>query len=81
MDRENLALREGERWRPPIFTPVLTRRDRGLAAVRRFFDLQAGTLWTDLRPALSRAAGTVVDVGCGAQPYRRLLPAARRHKA
>jgi SAM-dependent methyltransferase len=37
-------------------------------------DLQAASLWRDLRPALSRVSGTLVDVGCGAQPYRALLP-------
>jgi SAM-dependent methyltransferase len=78
-NKENLALRQGERWRPPIFEPVATPRARLMAAVRRFFDLQAGTLWTDLKPALSAASGTVVDVGCGAQPYRGLLSADTRY--
>ena len=77
--RENLALRQGERWRPPAFVPVVTRLDRIMASVRRFFDLQAGSLWRDLSPVLSRAEGTVVDVGCGAQPYRGLLPAGTRY--
>ena len=77
--RENLALRQGERWRPPVFVPVVTRRDRIAAAARRFFDLQAGSLWQDLSPVLARAEGTVVDVGCGAQPYRGLLPTQTRY--
>lgn len=38
-------------------------------------DPQAGSIWRDLHAPLSQARGTVVDVGCGAQPYRRLLPA------
>lgn len=71
---ENLAFREGERWRPPIFVPLDSRRARLMAVVRRFFDLQAGSLWLHLAPVLSRATGTVADVGCGAQPYRGLLP-------
>jgi SAM-dependent methyltransferase len=70
--RENLALRTSERWQPPPFTPG--RRGRVIAWMRRFFDLQAGSLWRDLQPALVGATGTVVDVGCGAQPYRGLLP-------
>jgi SAM-dependent methyltransferase len=77
--RENLALREGERWRPPVFVPVVSRRDRIMAAMRRFFDLQAGSLWRDLSPVLSEARGTIVDVGCGAQPYRGLLPEGTRY--
>jgi SAM-dependent methyltransferase len=74
-ERENLALRTGERWRPPIFTPVQSRRDRLMAAIRRFFDVQAGSLWIELSEVLPEVAGTLVDVGCGAQPYRRLLRA------
>lgn len=72
---ENLTLRADERWRPPVFVPLNTRRARATAVVRRFFDLQAGSLWLHLAPVLSRARGTVADVGCGAQPYRGLLPA------
>lgn len=71
--KENLALRTEERWRPPTFKPVVGWRARFGAAVRRFFDLQAGSLWRDLGPVLTRARGTLVDVGCGAQPYRGLL--------
>jgi SAM-dependent methyltransferase len=76
---ENLALRIGERWRPPIFVPLDSRRARLMAVVRRFFDLQAGSLWLQLSPVLSRVAGTVTDVGCGAQPYRGLLPENTRY--
>jgi SAM-dependent methyltransferase len=43
--------------------------------VRRFFDLQAGSIWNDVAAELGDARGKVVDVGCGAQPYRALFPA------
>ena len=79
MTPENLALRTGERWKPPIFVPLDTRRARLLAVVRRFFDLQAGSLWLHLAPVLSQATGTIADVGCGAQPYRRLLQDGTRY--
>ncbi|MBV9358216.1 MAG: class I SAM-dependent methyltransferase [Chloroflexi bacterium] len=72
--RENLALRTTERWRPPSFAPDTDRRGRVKAAVRRLVDLQAGSLWRDLSEPLSQARGTLLDVGCGAQPYRRLIP-------
>jgi SAM-dependent methyltransferase len=36
-------------------------------------DLQAASIWRDLREELPAVRGTVVDVGCGAQPYRGLL--------
>ena len=43
------------------------------AGVRRFFDLQAGSIWRDLERVLPAVRGTVLDIGCGAQPYRSLL--------
>lgn len=68
----------GESWRPPLHAPVKGGLSRVLAAMRRFLDLQAGSIWRDLRQELGAARGTVLDVGCGAQPYRALLgPAAR----
>jgi SAM-dependent methyltransferase len=42
--------------------------------LRRWFDLQAASIWMDLKVILAQARGRVLDVGCGAQPYRRLLP-------
>jgi SAM-dependent methyltransferase len=72
--RRNLANVETELFLPPVFVKGSTRRQRFSAAVRRYFDLQAGSIWNDLKGELSTAAGTVLDVGCGAQPYRLLLP-------
>jgi SAM-dependent methyltransferase len=45
------------------------------ARARRLLDLQARTIWRDLATVLVDARGRVIDVGCGAQPYRGLLPA------
>ena len=73
-DRENLLQRRAERWQPPAYLPPVTRSARAQAAVRRFFDLQAGTVWRDLAPRLAQVSGTILDVGCGAQPYRGLMP-------
>ncbi len=56
-----------ESWKPLACADV--------TPLRRFFDLQAGTIWSDLAAELRTCAGlTVLDVGCGAQPYRPLLP-------
>ena len=41
--------------------------------VRRFLDLQAGSIWNDLATLLPRQRGVILDVGCGAQPYRSLM--------
>jgi SAM-dependent methyltransferase len=64
--RTDQALRtSGEHWKPIACT--------NLSPVRRFFDLQAGSIWRDLAAVLPTVEGCLVDVGCGAQPYRRLL--------
>jgi SAM-dependent methyltransferase len=66
LERRNQVTRDGgERWRP---VPCVD-----LSPLRRFFDLQAGSIWTDLSTLLPASSGTLVDVGCGAQPYRRLV--------
>jgi ubiquinone/menaquinone biosynthesis C-methylase UbiE len=71
--------RAGERWRPPLFSPPTTALARLSASVRRFLDLQAGSIWRDLKAELARPHGSVLDVGCGAQPYRRLVNPADRY--
>lgn len=73
--RDNLAERRQEAWRPPALEPAKsTPVGQVAAATRRFFDLQAGSIWTDLAGHLKKVRGKLVDVGCGAQPYRSLLP-------
>jgi SAM-dependent methyltransferase len=74
VDRQNLAQRQRDRWRPPALEPGRTTAGRLAAAVRRFFDLQAGSVWNDIAATVGAVRGKVVDVGCGAQPYRALLP-------
>lgn len=75
--RTNMAEARSERWRPPLFAPAASKLSRLKAAARRFFDLQAGSAWRDLREILPALHGVVLDVGCGAQPFRPLL----RHPA
>ena len=71
--------RTAERWRPPLFSTPTTRLSRFTASLRRFLDLQAGSIWRDLAAELSQPHGTVLDVGCGAQPYRRLVNSGDRY--
>jgi SAM-dependent methyltransferase len=73
-DRQDMTKRAAETWRPANFKPPTTRQAVAAAAVRRFFDLQAGSAWNDLRDELATVEGTIVDVGCGAQPFRGLVP-------
>jgi len=60
------------------FQPIPVRLDSTVRstiafAVRRFADLQLGTIWTFLKPRLSRLRGNLLDVGCGEMPYRTCL--------
>ncbi len=71
--RDNLVERQHETWRPPPFQPPVTLKAKVIAFLRRLFDLQASSIWNDLKVLLSQCRGTVLDVGCGAQPYRMLL--------
>jgi SAM-dependent methyltransferase len=72
--RRNLAARAAEDFRPPVFKPNTTPINRLENWARRFLDLQAGSAWNDLRVELQAAKGRLVDIGCGAQIYRPLLP-------
>jgi SAM-dependent methyltransferase len=75
--RNNMVDATSETWRPQLFAATNTRLSLFLAAVRRFFDIQAGSAWRDLSAVLPSLKGTVLDVGCGAQPFRSLVnPAA-----
>jgi SAM-dependent methyltransferase len=73
LNRLNVAEKSAEHWRPPLFAPPSGALSRVAAALRRFFDLQAGSIWRDLEQLLPTVAGSVLDVGCGAQPYRQLF--------
>ncbi len=73
LGRTNLLERGAERWCPPRFTPVVGRWSSFMAALRRQIDLQGASIWNDLAQLLPGCRGTVLDAGCGAQPYRPLL--------
>jgi SAM-dependent methyltransferase len=73
--RRNQVTREHETWQPPPLLPGEGPIGRLAASARRFLDVQAGSVWNDLRGALGAARGVVLDIGCGAQPLRSLLPA------
>jgi len=71
--RRNMVNRQGESWRPPLFSSSTSLSSRLVSALRRMFDLQTSSIWRDLSAELPYTRGTVVDVGCGGQPYRRLF--------
>ncbi len=66
--------RPREAWRPLPHFPPDTRAHAVLFHLRRFFDLEVGTIYRDLEDAFRDAAGTVLEIGCGLMPYRHLLP-------
>jgi SAM-dependent methyltransferase len=72
--RRNLIECAEEDFRPPVFKPNLSARNRLENRLRRFLDLQAGTVWRAMRVELGQARGTLLDIGCGAQIYRDLAP-------
>ena len=72
--RRNQLDRATESWRPPLFRPERTRADRWLATVRRFVDLQAGSIWRDLHGLmLPERAESFSTSAVRAQPYRSLV--------
>jgi SAM-dependent methyltransferase len=73
--RRNLTERAAEDFKPPVFKPNLSARNRMENWLRRFLDLQAGSAWRDLKAELGEARGKLIDIGCGAQVYRELIPA------
>ena len=79
LNRPDMVTRQAEAWQPPAFTPQASLRDRAIGAARRGLDLQAASIHRDLKLLLAGVDGTLVDVGCGAQPYRPLLGAGVRY--
>jgi SAM-dependent methyltransferase len=77
--RTDVGHQSEERWQPPPFTQLDGPASRAVAGARRLFDVQAGSIWKDLAGELSTVRGTLLDVGCGAQPYRTLVPASVRY--
>jgi SAM-dependent methyltransferase len=73
-DRKNLLEGVHEYWRPPLITHSATRKQKITAYIQRLFDLQYGSIHNDLKYELRSARGTLLDAGCGGQPFRWLLP-------
>jgi len=63
--RINMADRQAENWRPPLHNPAITSTQQFIAGLRRFFDLQAGSAWPDLKAELAEIQGRMLDVGVG----------------
>lgn len=75
--RSNLVLRRDEEQRPP----PLVDETSWSARLRRVVDLMSSSVYRDVARLLPTARGTVLDVGCGGQPYRKLVPRECRYLA
>jgi SAM-dependent methyltransferase len=79
--RRNEAFRKDEHWPPPSFAAATTLRGRVMSNLRRQLDLQAASIWRDLKSPLGEATGMILDVGAGAQPYRPLVNSGATYRA
>lgn len=59
---------------PPNLPPGRTLASRLLYRLRPLLDLQVASVLRALEPWLDSLKGKVLEVGCGAQPYRHLIP-------
>jgi 2-polyprenyl-3-methyl-5-hydroxy-6-metoxy-1,4-benzoquinol methylase len=66
-----------EARRPPLNTLAMTGGlgTRLIQALQLFADLQVCTVRRDVKAWLSQRKGALLEVGCGDQPYRSLVPA------
>lgn len=64
----------------PAFSPKDSALSRALLFARHLLDPGAASIWQDLSALLAQAEGDFLDVGCGAQPYRRLLGQGARYR-
>jgi SAM-dependent methyltransferase len=60
---------------PPNLPPGETLAGRGFFFLRKMADLQVASVVHHLTPWLCERDGSILEVGCGAQPYRHLIPA------
>jgi hypothetical protein len=73
LPRRNCLDAPQEIWRPRPFGSRLTLIGCTIERVRRFLDLQYASIYRDLAHLAAGMQGRLLDVGCGAQPYRHLF--------
>jgi SAM-dependent methyltransferase len=71
--RTNMADRDTESWRPQPHAFGESSFQALIGSLRRFLDLQSGSIWRDVSSEVPEVRGRALDVGCGAQPYRQLF--------
>jgi SAM-dependent methyltransferase len=76
-----MADRHSELWQPQPHAFAEGGFRSWIGSLRRFLDLQSGSLWRDVSAELRDVRGTALDVGCGAQPFRQLFHRSVRYIA
>jgi len=79
LQRRNLLEVKKEHWKPPVYSSAPGMIQKVKLALFRFLDLQSGTIWRDLAAELPQVKGTVLDVGCGIQPFRHMFGSGTRY--
>jgi SAM-dependent methyltransferase len=75
LERRDLLRDAPKEWfQVPAFSPGTSRGQRLTLRLRHLLDPGAASIWADLSRLLPGVQGSFLDVGCGAQPYRPLLP-------
>lgn len=75
MNADTVSKSTHENFPPPAnLPPGNSLIQRGLYIFRQIADLQVASVLKDMKPWLEECHGNVLEVGCGAQPYRHLLP-------
>ncbi|MFZ0052732.1 MAG: class I SAM-dependent methyltransferase [Desulfobaccales bacterium] len=74
MRREDRVIPKEALPPPPNLAPGNTLKSRLLYSLRTLLDLQITSVLRALKPWLAGLKGNVLEVGCGAQPYRHLIP-------
>jgi SAM-dependent methyltransferase len=74
LSRRNLIDTKAEAFKPPLFKPNTSVQNRLENWLRNFIDIQGGSARRDLRLELAKVRGSLLDVGCGAQVFRNLIP-------
>lgn len=65
---------------PPNNPPGNSLKGRWLFLVRRLTDLQVASVLRFLKPWICQISGNVLEIGCGNQPYRHLIPSSCVYK-
>jgi SAM-dependent methyltransferase len=76
-----MTLKKDNEGLPPVANnpPGDTLTGKARFFLRTLLDMQMASVYRHLRPWLKECNGSLLEVGCGAQPYRHLVPSGCRY--